>query len=127
MTSPKVILITSGTSQDSASLSELPLAKRYHVHGGKYPANLFSTDRVNRLYLGPQYWTDGPARWTNPLATAAVPFATVVSDGVVRLEKLRLCHRRSPRPVSAPHQPDLIRVVSGHPSNSVSIADWISP
>jgi peptidoglycan/LPS O-acetylase OafA/YrhL len=51
-------------------------------------------------FLMQRYWPDGLARWANPLAFAAVPFAVLASACVGRLEKVRLRSRRPPQPVA---------------------------
>ncbi|MFP4511188.1 MAG: GDP-mannose 4,6-dehydratase, partial [Spirochaetaceae bacterium] len=52
-TRQKVALITGTTGQDGAYLSELLLAKGYHVHGVKRRASSFNTQRVDHLYQDP--------------------------------------------------------------------------
>ena len=49
----KIALITGVTGQDGSYLSELLLAKGYHVHGLVRRSSSFSTQRIEHLYLDP--------------------------------------------------------------------------
>jgi len=53
MSERKVALITGVTGQDGAYLSELLLAKGYHVHGVKRRSSSFNTGRIEHIYQDP--------------------------------------------------------------------------
>ena len=50
-----IALITGITGQDGSYLAELLLSKGYQVHGIIRRASLFNTDRIDHLYVDPQY------------------------------------------------------------------------
>lgn len=49
----KKALITGITSKDGACLAEFLLSKGYEVHGIKWRASLFNTNRIDHLYRDP--------------------------------------------------------------------------
>ncbi|MDF2495822.1 GDP-mannose 4,6-dehydratase [Sphingomonas sp.] len=53
MSEREVALITGVTGQDGAYLSELLLAKGYHVHGVKRRSSSFNTGRIEHIYQDP--------------------------------------------------------------------------
>ena len=52
-TNSEFALIIGISGQDGAYLAELPLNKRYEVHGLKRRSSLFNTDAVDHLYQEP--------------------------------------------------------------------------
>ena len=79
------------------------------------------------FFLTHRYWPDGLARWANPLAVAAVPFAVFVSAGVGRLEKIRMWSRRRRRPVALSVGTHQIHEAGGRVVGAVQEAERGSP